>query len=287
METRILVTGAPGNVGTEVVKGLIKKGAPLRIGAYSVEGARQTFGDEVEIVHFDFLKPETFRQTFAGVDRLFLVRPPALSNVERDIAPAIWAAVGAGVKHIVFLSIQGVENNKVVPHYKIEQLVLQTGVSHTFLRASFFMQNLSTTHRSEIRDTNEIAVPVGKAKTSFIDARDIAAVAVRALTESGHENQRYTLTGSEALDYHEVAGKLSQVLNRPIRYTNPSVVKFLISQLRNGNRIGYALVVTALYTITRFGNAAKVTDEVHHILDREPISFDQFARDYKDAWTIR
>jgi len=280
----ILVTGAPGNVGSEVVRELLAAGHKVRVAAFNTELAHATFGDSVQIVHFDFLKPETFAQTFSGVERMFLVRPPALSNVPRDIAPAIWAAVGAGVQHVVFLSIQGVENNRVVPHYKIEQLLLKTGVDYTFLRSGFFMQNLSTTHRDEIRNRDEIALPVGKAKTSFIDARDIAAVACRALTEAGHAGQKYTVTGAEALDYDEVAARLSAVLGRSIRYTYPSTLAFLWRQLKAGQSPGYALVVTALYTITRFGNAKQVTDDVAKILGRSPISFDQFAEDYRECW---
>lgn len=284
MTQPILVTGAPGNVGSEVVGQLIAAGHPVRIAAFNPEAARAHFGDSVEIVHFDFLKPETFAATFHGIERMFLVRPPALSDVPRDIAPAIWAAVGAGVKQVVFLSIQGVENNKVVPHYKIEQAIVKTRIDYTFLRASFFMQNLSTTHREEIRDRNEIALPVGSARTSFIDVRDIAAVACRTLTETGHSGQKYTITGAEALDYDEVAAKLSTALGRSIRYTRPSAVTFLMRQLNDGRKLGYALVVTALYTLTRFGNAKTVTTEVTKILGRPPISFDQFVTDHRQAW---
>ncbi len=285
MKHPILVTGAPGNVGSEVVHQLLADGHKVRVAAFDTQLAHATFGDSVQIVYFDFLKPETFTQTFSGVERMFLVRPPALSDVPRDIAPAIWAAVGAGVQHVVFLSIQGVENNHIVPHYKIEQLLLKTGADYTFLRSGFFMQNLSTTHRDEIRDRDEIALPVGRAKTSFIDARDIAAVACRALTEAGHAGQKYTITGVEALDYDEVAVKLSTVLGRAIRYTRPSTFTFLRKQLKAGQKLGYALVVTALYTITRFGNAESVTDDVATILGRPPISFDQFARDYRQCWS--
>lgn len=284
MTQPILVTGAPGNVGSEVVHQLLAEGHIVRVAAFDTERAYAAFGDSVQIVHFDFLKPETFAQTFDGMERMFLVRPPALSNVSRDIAPAIWAAVNAGVQHVVFLSIQGVENNRVVPHYKIEQLLLRTGVDYTFLRAGFFMQNLSTTHRDEIRDRDEIDLPVGKAKTSFIDARDIAAVACRALTETGHAGRKYTITGAEALDYDEVAVKLSAALGRAICYTRPSTLTFLWRQLKSGQQLGYALVMTALYTITRFGNAEAVTDDVAMVLGRAPISFDQFASDYRQCW---
>jgi len=284
MQPRILVTGAPGNVGTEVVRELSRISVPFRVGAYHAEPARKLFGTEIDVTSFDFLNPQTYAATFQGIESLFLVRPPALSNIQRDIAPAIWAAVGAGVKHIVFLSIQGVENNSIVPHHKIEQMVLATGVDYTFLRAGFFMQNLSTTHRTEIRDRSEIALPVGKARTSFISVQDIAAVAVRAFMDEAHRNKKYTLTGSEALDYDQVASKLSFNLQRPIRYTNPSIITFIRRQLAQGQKLAPTLIMTALYTLTRFGNAQNVTHDVETILGRSPILFDQFAHDFRDCW---
>lgn len=284
MTAKILVTGAPGNVGSEVVRELLALGADFRVAAFNPDAARETLGAATDIVHFDFLKPETFAAAFDGIERMFLVRPPALSNVKRDIAPAIHSAVSAGVRHIVFLSLQGVENNRIVPHYKIEQAILESGVAYTFLRASFFMQNLSTTHRDEIRERNEIAVPMGKAQTSFIDVRDIAAVAARALTEEGHENRMYTLTGGQALDYHEVAAKLSAELARPIAYTNPSALGFLRQQVSAGRPFGFAFVMTALYTLTRMGNAKDITPDVENLLGRPPIAFDQFAHDFRSSW---
>lgn len=285
MDSKILVTGAPGNVGTEVVKGLQAAGAPFRVGAWEVQSARKILGDDIEIVHFDFLKPETYEQAFGGVERLFLVRPPALSNVKRDIAPALYAAQSSGIRHIVFLSLQGVEKNRMVPHYQIEQLIRQMGVTYTFLRASFFMQNLSTIHCAEIRDHDQIVLPVGKAKTSFIDVRDIAAVAVRALLEAGHENRAYTLTGSEALDYHQVSATLSRQLGRSIRYTDPNLLAFVWHQLAQKRPLTMTLVMAGLYTITRFGNAEEVTDNVQYLLGRTPIRFEQFVRDYAECWT--
>lgn len=284
MAAEILVTGAPGNVGTEVMNGLQKLGIPFRVGVFDLNAASLEAKGNMEVVHFDFLKPETYATAFEGIKRLFLVRPPALSNVERDIAPAVRKAISSGVEHIVFLSLQGVEKNRIVPHYKIEQLILESGIRYTFLRASFFMQNLSTTQAREIREQDEIALPVGRGKISFIDVRDIAATAVCALTGNQHIDKKYTITGSEALNYYEVADKLSQVLQRPIQYRSPSVLNFIVRQLRSGRKLDYTLVITALHTITRFGNASETTHDLETILGRPSISFDQFAHDHQLCW---
>jgi len=163
----ILLTGATGNVGKEVARELRVMGVPFRVGTVK-PGKIVQIDANMEIRRFDFLDPTTFEGAFDGIKHLFLVRPPALADVPKELAPAIRAAVAAGVQHIVFLSLQGVENNRVTPHYKIEQLILELGVRYTFLRASFFMQNLSTTSAHEIKTLSEIRLPVGKAKTSFI-----------------------------------------------------------------------------------------------------------------------
>lgn len=282
---KVLITGAPGNVGTEVVRELRHiDGVDMRIAAFDAVLAQQILGDDLDIVPFNFLDSRTYAAAFDGVTHMFLVRPPQIANIARDMAPALQAAAEAGVQHIVFLSIQGVEKQRVVPHYKIETVLRDLGIDWTFLRCGFFMQNLSTTHRAEIADRGEIDIPVGNALTAFIDVRDIAAVAARTLTEAGHENQAYTLTGSETVDYHMVAAVLADVLGRPIRYNNPSILGFFWRQLKVDKRFGYAFVVTMLYTITRFGNAAKMSPDAAQLLGRPPITFRQFVEDHRDVW---
>lgn len=213
MERKILITGAAGNVGLEVVRAFPDKSL-LRCAVFNVDHDKQVLGNEVETVYFDFEDPSTYPDAFENVRAVFLMRPPQISNVKKYIVPAIEAAKAAGVEHIVFLSLVGVENNHIVPHYKIEQAILQSGLDWTFLRASFFMQNLNTTHRSEIRERHEIAVPVSSSKTSFIDVRDIGAVAVKTLLETEHRNRAYTLTGGVSIDYYAVAETLSDVLHQ-------------------------------------------------------------------------
>ncbi len=215
---------------------------------------------------------------------MYLIRPPAISDVKRLLFPAIDAAREAGVQQIVFLSLIGVERNRVVPHYKVEQYLLGSGVPYTFLRPSFFMQNLNTTHRAEIKEQNEIFVPAGTGKTSFIDVRDIAAVAALTLTEPGHTNRAYGLTGSEALDYYQVAAVLSEVLRRPIIYRKPSLRQFIRRQRAGGTPWPFVLVMSGIYTTARLGRAARLTDETARLLGRAPIALRRYAEDYRDCW---
>jgi uncharacterized protein YbjT (DUF2867 family) len=282
MNNRVFITGATGNVGAEVVKAFPNPGL-LRCAVINDADARKV-PEGIETVRFDFQDPATYADAFRDVRAMFLMRPPHLANVERDFVPPITAAVQAGVQHIAFLSLVGVENAKFVPHYKIEQAVKASGAQWTMLRASFFMQNLSTTHRAEIRDRSVIALPVGKAKTSFVDVADIGGVGAKALSEPGHENQAYTITGGESLNYDQVAALLTDVLGRPIRYTHPDPLSFAISQKRGGRPWGMTLVMTMLYTMTRNGSADVITDDVQRVLGRPPVTFRQFAERNKAAW---
>jgi uncharacterized protein YbjT (DUF2867 family) len=171
-----------------------------------------------------------------------------------------------------------------VPHHKVEGYVRASGVPYTFLRPSFYMQNLNTTHREEIAERGEICVPVGDAKTSFIDVRDVGSVAAQALTEEGHAGRAYELTGGEALDYYEVAAIFSEVLGEEVTYANPSLLRFVRSSVARGVPLKFALVMAGLYTSTRLGMADRVTPVVEELLGRPPITLRQYVRDYADAW---
>ena len=278
----ILVTGATGNVGAEVVRLLRECGQPVR--AAVRDRSRARFGDGVEVALFDFAHIETFSAALSGVDRLFLVRPPDITDVARYFDPFFAVARAAGVRHVVFLSLLGAEQISIVPHRRIEERLEASELDWTFLRASFFMQNLSTTHRDEIRERDVIAVPAGRGKTSFIDVRDIAAVAVEALTTPGHAGRAYPLTGGEALDYAEVAHILSAVLGRPITYTNPSIPAFLLDTRRRNMPLAFALVMLGIYATARFGKAGLVTDDTARLLGRPPITMRQFAVDNRECW---
>ncbi len=279
----IMVTGATGNVGTEVLHLLAQQGYTVRAAVRNVAAVRAA-APNVEYVPFDFEDPATYAPALRGVRRLFLMRPPALSDTKRYINPVIDAAQTAGVDQIVFLSLLGAEKNPVVPHRHVEQYLEASGVAWTFLRASFFMQNLSTTHRDDIRDGDHIFVPAGDGRTSFVDVRDVAAVAVMALTEDGHRNQAYPLTGSEALTYGEVAQIFTDVLGRQISYPRPGALAFALRMRARGMAWSFILVMIGIYTTARFGLAGTVTPDTARLLRRAPITVQQFVQDERTAW---
>lgn len=279
----ILVTGASGNIGREVVKLLAATGR-VRVAARKPDEARKTADSRVEVVAFDFARPETIVPALRGVSRLFLLRPPELSDANRYMKPVIDAAKAAGVRQIVFLSILGAAKNRVVPHHAIENLIVESGIPYVFLRASFFMQNMTTTHRDEIV-RGEITVPAGNGRTSFIDARDVAAVAAQALDTPIDGSHAYDLTGSEALTYGEVAAILTETLNRPIRYTRPGILRFTLEQRKRGTPFPFIFVMVGIYTTCRLGLAGSVTDDTARLLARTPITMRQFVQDYREAWT--
>ena len=284
MSATILVIGALGNVGTEIVKQLQVQWQKIRAADLSKEKLKERFDDTVEATQFDYCSPETHEATFRDVDKMFLLRPPQLTDVKRHMFPAIDAAKRSGVRHVVFLSLIGVDKLTFLPHSHVEQYLQKIGMQTTFLRCSFFMQNLNTTHRKELQERSEIFVPVGKARTSFIDVRDIAKVAALALTEEGHAGKTYDLTGSEGLDYWEVSRMMSEVLGRKISYRNPNPLYFLAETVRRGTPFSFAMVMTGLYLSTRFGMAKLITNDVERLTGHKPISFRQYVQDYREIW---
>jgi uncharacterized protein YbjT (DUF2867 family) len=278
---RILVTGATGNVGQEVIKELRRRGQRIVAAVFDERDAQRAPAD-VEKVTLDFDRAETFAPAMRGIDKLFLMRPPQIADVERRLHPAIDAAQAAGVKQIVFLSLMGV--NPRVPHYKVEQKILATGLPYTFVRPSFYMQNLDTFYRDDIRLRDELFVPAGGAKTSFIDVRDIGAVAAMALAEPGHEGKAYTLTGSEALDYYEVAELFSGTQGRRITYKRPTPAEYAARQKALGVPDEFIDVMRMLYWTVRLGIGKKVTPELGELLGRAPVTMAQYAADYKERF---
>lgn len=219
---KILVTGASGNVGSYVVQELLKMGEKVVAAGTDKIRLQKMFGNEIDSVVLDFTRSETFEDALCNVDRIFLMRPPHLGK-PRDLYPFIECMKSYDIKLVSFLSLMGVEKNTIPPHHKIEKFIENAGIPYSHIRPGFFMQNISGIHATEIKENNEIFIPAGKSKTSFIDAADIGlSIAIVLHEAEKYKNTSHTITGPEALDYYQIAEILSQVTVRKIAYRKPS-----------------------------------------------------------------
>lgn len=277
---KVLVTGALGNVGKFVVKELIDKGEQVVAGDIDITKIKNLFGDTVNAVKLDFTDKETFDKALIGVDRVFLMRPPHLGKPD-DLYPFIEAMKSYDIKLVSFLSLMGVEKNTIPPHHKIEKYIEKEGIPYAHIRPGFFMQNVSGIHSVEIKEKNEIFIPAGRSKTSFIDAADIGLSIATLLHEpEKYKNTAHTITGAESLDYNQIAEILSDVTGKKITYKKPGFLKYRNYYIkRRGLDKKYVNVTVALYFMTRMGTAKMVTDEFYQLTGRKPRTFHEFANE--------
>lgn len=277
----ILMTGATGNNGGEIAKQLVAAGIPIRVLVRDRSKAT-SFDSNVEVVEGDFARPDTLDRALEGVEKAFLLTPADPKQVELS-SNFIQAAKRAGVKHIVKFSMFGADADSPFPlaqwHRQTEQEIESSGIAWTHLRPNDLMQNMRRFIES-IKTEGTINLPVEEGKISMVDLRDVAAVAVKTLTEPGHEGQAYTLTGSEALSYTDIAQKLSSASDRSIRYVSPSMETFKQGLMQSGTPEAAADLMGAMYTLEQQNHNAEVTDTVSKITGKSCITFDEFAQEF-------
>jgi uncharacterized protein YbjT (DUF2867 family) len=279
----ILITGATGNVGLEVIKSLQK----INTTDKTIAGVKDLVRDkakfeglDVEFYELDFANSATYLKALKNIDYLFLLRPPQISEVGKYFEPFIKIAQECGVNHIVFLSVQGVEKSSIIPHHKIEKLIGESGIPFTFLRPAYFMQNFSTTLKQDLVKKNLIFLPAGKAKFTLIDVEDIGKVAAKILTNpTEYVNKSYELTCYEKLNFEEMADKLSVGLGRKITYESPNLLKFYFQKSSENMAFGFIMVMIMLHFLPRFQKVPDNTDWVEKITGEKPKSFDEFIAD--------
>ncbi|GAP94832.1 NAD(P)H-binding protein [Leptolyngbya sp. NIES-2104] len=278
----IFVTGASGNVGAAVVERLRDRQIPFRVGLRNLERAQQTGG---EAVRFDFLDARTYRTAVQGCDAVFLLRPPAIADTRKTLNPFLEVARQEGVRQVVFVSVAGAADNRIVPHYGVEQHLMQNPGGWTILRPGFFAQNLGGAYRTDIVENDRLFVPAGQGLVAFIDGRDIAEVAVKALLEpDAHTGQSYTLTGSEAMSFDQVAALLSEELDRTIVYKPASIPGYGFHLLRRRMPIAQIAIQTILHVGLRYGQAEAVDDTLPKLLGHPPHSMRDYLHDFRSLW---
>lgn len=279
----IVVTGPTGNVGAQLVRLLEERGVEHRTATHHPrDGAPRV----------DYDDRSTWGPALDGVTRLFLLFPlPTPRAVDRRILPFLDAAVAAGCEHVVYLSVFGGDTQRLVPHHRVERAIEAAPVTHTILRCSYFMQNLFravSTHGVDVVEHGEVFVPAGRGRITFLDARDAAEVALDALVHpERHRDVGYALTGPEKLDFTEVARVLTEVLGRPVRYTDPSFPRFWSRLRRRGVGWDTIAFMSGVYLLTRLGRNEPVTDELPRLLGRPGRTFAEFARQEQWRWDTR
>ena len=279
----ILITGASGNVGSEVLKQALAVGLKIRGTFQSADRAAKAPAG-IEGVIMDYAQPETIRAALHGVEKIFLVGPPIrdLPVMEANFIKEVRAA---GRKHIVKLSaLGGRESMFPSGHRDSEENIEASGLPYTFLRPNGFMQNLVNYNAATIGSQNAFYGCQGAGAVSVLDIRDIAAVAVIVLAATGHEGKSYALTGVEALTNGQIAEKISRVAGRKINYVDLPPAEFRKAVLSAGVPEWSADALVDLQRLYREGKASLLTDDVERLTGRKPITFDQFARDYVFAF---
>jgi len=282
----ILVTGATGYVGNQLVKQLSAAGVPVRALARKREKAEAIAGPGVEVVEGDFEKQETLDVALEGVEKAFLLSSSGPQTVELQ-GNFIRAARRAGTRHVVKLSSGGADVNSPAVdgqwHGKVEKQLEESGMAWTHLRPSFFMQNIEKYFGSSIRNENAFYAPLENVKAALVDIRDIATVAAAVLTESGHEGKASTVTGSEALSFYEVAEKLSAVLGKQVTYVDVPMEEYK-KQMREAGQPEWLVTVITNIPVGFARGGSEVTNVVREVAKKQPISFSQFARDFAPAF---
>jgi uncharacterized protein YbjT (DUF2867 family) len=282
----IVVTGAGGTVGSELVRQLRAAKAPVRAAYHSAAKVDAAKADGLDAVAVDFAKPESLAPAFRGADALFLLFAGGMGQTEGEIA-AVEAAKASGVKRIVKLSVIGADGDDYSfarIHRPVERAIEASGLAWTHLRPNGFMQNVVNYFAATIRDHGAFYQPAGDARISHVDVRDIARVAAAALTGTGHDGKAYTITGPEALTYHEVAAKLSAATKKEIRYVALSDDDAKQGMVAAGIPAFYADYLVDLNRHYRAGGGSVVTDAVRAVTGSAPTAFDDFARDHAAAF---
>jgi uncharacterized protein YbjT (DUF2867 family) len=284
MAETVLVTGATGTIGRDVTKQLARKGAAVRASVRDQAKARKQFGVEIALATFDFEDTASFPGALIGVEKVFLLPPLMLNQVEVTNA-FVDAAKRAGVRHIVKLSAIGADISSPYTfgkwHAANEQHIRESGLVFTFLRPNSFMQNFITYFPPR---NGSIYLPWGNGTASFVDTRDIASVAAEMLTSDGHEEKIYTLTGPAALGIADVARILSEAVGREFKYIDVPEGAARDGMLQAGLPQWQAEPLLELHATNKQNRWSAVTADVEKVTGNPPTDFAQFARDHVEKF---
>lgn len=284
MTTKILLTGATGNVGTQLVKQLASQQVPFKVLVRSGDNA--AFLKTIplaEIITGDLADTAAVTKALTGIEKAFLLTNSSeqAESLQLNFATT---AKAAGVQHIVKLSQYAANANSPVRflryHASVENYIQKLGLQFTFLRPNLYMQGLLA-FSDYIKKDGQFYAALGHAAISAVDIRDIAAVAVAVLTTSGHSNKTYNITGDQAITHYQMAETLSEVVAKEIRFVDVSPQQMEAALKAAGFPEWQIDGLIEDYAHYARGEAAGVFNTIEEITGKAPISFKQFSEDYK------
>jgi uncharacterized protein YbjT (DUF2867 family) len=285
MADKILIIGGTGNIGWPLIEYLTHQHVKVVAGTHNIDKATIKFAgfDNVEIKYFDFLDPSSFEDTMTGVNKVFFVRPPQLAKPKQDMLPFLTYIKQKQIQQLVFISLLGVEILPIMPHHKIEKMILDLDIPYTFIRPNYFMQNLNTTHHEDIYNHHDLFIPGGNSRTSFIDTRDVGEIAGVTLLDPQYLNQKIDITGPEAFSYQEIAQTMTELLDVQYTYSKPSLLKFRKTMLQRGLNKTFANTLVQIYVIEQVGTitARKVNHNAERLLGHAPRTMQTYIKDYQ------
>lgn len=272
--------GATGNVGKELIALLCKENIPFILGTKNITKTKKEFecyGSKIDFVTCNFENKQTYEIALQRVSTVFLLRPPQLANVDFIFKPFLDAIYKKGIKNIVFLSVQGADKNRYIPHAKIERLIIEKKLNYIFLRPSYFMQNLTTTLLQDIKN-REIVLPAGHARFNWIDVHNIAEIACVVLQYfEEYKNQALAITGSENINFYEIVERINNIIHSELKYKNVSLFYFYKYKSKQGVPKAMIFVMMMLHFLPRFQKEPTISSIYEEIIGKKPTSFDEFV----------
>lgn len=287
-QTKILISGATGNVGTQLVKQLAALNISFKALVRNNDNSELLKSlPQAEIIIGDLADESALVDAMQGIEKAFLLTNSS-EQAEQLQLNFVHAAHRAGVKHLIKLSQFAADENSPVRflryHARVENKIKELGLNYTFLRPNLYMQGLIG-FKDYIKNDGNFYAAVGNAAISAVDIRDIAAVAAKVLTETGHENKIYTITGKEAITHTQMAEIFSRVLGREIRFIDvaPDQMEGAVRAAGFPEwQVGGLIEDYAHYAR---GEAAVAYHTISEVTNVEPIGFEQFVNDYKELFS--
>ncbi len=284
-QTVILVVGATGKVGQEVVRQLSAADVPARALVRDPVRASHIRLPGVQIVVGDLARPESLDPALSGVDRVFLASPADPEQVTLQ-GNLVQACNRAGVRHVVKVSVAGGPDAATQIgrwHWTTEKQIEASGLGFTMLRPNLYMQQ-TLRFAASVASSGSFSLPCGAGEVSIVDARDVASVAVCTLTQPGHDRKIYDLTGPEALSFDAMADAIGQAIDRKVAYVHVPPEYARKQMLADGVPRWLADDMLVLFASIREGYGGAVSDAVPRVTGKKARTFHQFARDYAQAF---